>query len=229
MAARDARVTRQRIYLAGPEVFLPNACALTEKKCQLCDTYGFIGVAPFDNELDLVMLSKHDAALRISAANEAMIRDCDLLIANLTPFRGPSADVGTAYEMGFARALGIPVFAYTNVSGTLVDRTRQALGTQAVKRLSGEFEDSFHMVIEDFECFDNLMLVGAVEATGVPIVVKSAPDEHRFTDLFAFEECLKLVAQKSFEKNLAREHSAWNRGLRLIQSLIVKCLKVIPH
>jgi nucleoside 2-deoxyribosyltransferase len=36
------------------------------------------------------------------------------MIVNLTPFRGPSADVGSAYEMGFMRALGRPIFAYSH-------------------------------------------------------------------------------------------------------------------
>jgi nucleoside 2-deoxyribosyltransferase len=188
-------MTRLRIYLAGPDVFLPDAIDFAETKRKLCDAYGFTGVSPFDNEIDLATLSKHAAALRISAANEAMIRGCDLVIANITPFRGPSADVGTAYEMGFARALGLPVFAYTTVGGNLVERTRQALGAEAAERLSGQFEDSFHMVIEDFDGVDNLMLYGAVEASGAPIVVKAVPDDdRRFTDLSAFEECLKLAA-----------------------------------
>jgi nucleoside 2-deoxyribosyltransferase len=188
---------RLRVYLAGPDVFLPNAAAFADTKRKLCDAYGFTGVSPFDNEIDLAALSKHAAALRISAANEAMIRGCNLVIANMTPFRGPSADVGTAYEMGFARALGLPVFAYTTVGDSLVERTRQALGAEAAERPSGQFEDSFHMAIEDFDGVDNLMLDGAVESSGAPIVVKAMSDDHRrFTDLSPFEECLKLAARQ---------------------------------
>ena len=37
------------------------------------------------------------------------MRSCQLCIANLTPFRGVSMDSGTAYEVGFMRALGRPV------------------------------------------------------------------------------------------------------------------------
>jgi nucleoside 2-deoxyribosyltransferase len=191
-------MSRPRIYLAGPDVFLPNAVAVAEAKCGLCEKYGFIGMSPTDNELDLTAaLSKHEAALKISAANEAMMRRCDLMIANVTPFRGPSADVGTAYEMGFARALGIPVLAYTNVNGTLLDRTRSELGSAVAQRPGGQFEDCFQMVIENFDGIDNLMLVGGVESSGWPIVVKAAlDDEHRFTDLTGFEECLRLAAQR---------------------------------
>lgn len=189
-------MSRPRVYLAGPDVFLPNAIAFAEAKRKLCDAYRFTGASPFDNAVDLATLSKREAALRISAANETMIRGCDLVIANITPFRGPSADVGTAYEMGFASALGLPVFAYTNVAGSLVERTRQALGLSAGEAPSGHFHDAFGMAIEDFDGVDNLMLDGAVEANGVTIVVKAVRDDAlRFTDLSAFEDCLKLAAR----------------------------------
>ena len=47
---------------------------------------------------------------KIAMRNETHIRSCQAVIANLTPFRGPSADVGTVYEVGFARALGLLIF-----------------------------------------------------------------------------------------------------------------------
>jgi nucleoside 2-deoxyribosyltransferase len=185
-----------RVYLAGPDVFLPNAAAFAEDKRKLCAKHGFIGVSPIDNEIDISSLSKHESALRISAANENMIRACNLVIANLTPFRGPSADVGAVYEMGFARALGLPVFAYTNVAGSLLDRTRRWLGSQVKQRAPGQFRDSFDMVVEDFDCIDNLMLVGAVEAGGAKIVVNPVPDKEGFTHLTGFEICLELAARQ---------------------------------
>jgi nucleoside 2-deoxyribosyltransferase len=191
-------MTRLRVYLAGPDVFLPaaDAAAVSLAKRQLCAAHGFVGVSPVDNEIDTSGMPKHQAALCISAANEKMMRGCDLAIANLTPFRGPSADVGTVYELGFMRALGKPVFGYSTQDGTLLERTRQALGGEAAQGPSGEWEDSFRMVVENFDCVDNLMLVGAVEAGGAHIVVVPAPAERRFTDLAGFELCLKLAAQK---------------------------------
>ena len=106
---KGAAMTPPRIYLAGPDVFLPDAAAVFDAKRKLCIDYGFVGVAPVDSETDLSLLPKRAAAMQISADNEDLIRSCNLLIANLTPFRGPSADVGTAYEIGFARALGLQV------------------------------------------------------------------------------------------------------------------------
>jgi nucleoside 2-deoxyribosyltransferase len=185
--------TLPRIYLAGPDVFLADAAAVFATKRKLCADYGFVGVAPIDSATDLSMLSKRAAAMQISADNEDTIRSCNLLIANLTPFRGPSADVGTAYEIGFARALGLPVYAYSNVAGSLLERTRGVLRAQVRERGGGGLEDADGMLIEDFDCADNLMLDGAVEASGTQLVINSTPADRRFVDLAGFEACLKLA------------------------------------
>jgi nucleoside 2-deoxyribosyltransferase len=119
-----------------------------------------------------------------------------LLIANLTPFRGPSGDVGTAYELGFARALGRPVFAYTNVADSFFERTRRMLGKQVRPRGPDAFEDGFGMLLENYDdCRDNLMLVGAVHGRGSQIVANPTPPERLFTDLTGFKACLELAAR----------------------------------
>jgi nucleoside 2-deoxyribosyltransferase len=183
------------IYLAGPDVFLPDAVAFADEKRRRCARYGFVGRSPVDNEVDISSLPKLDAARRISADNEEMIRQCDLVIANVTPFRGPSADVGTVYEMGYARALGLPVFAYTNCGGTLLERTRELLGNDISQGSAGKCEDRYQLSVEDFGCIDNLMIVGAVLGSGGEVVVNPVPAERRFLDLSGFEECLKLAAK----------------------------------
>jgi nucleoside 2-deoxyribosyltransferase len=189
-------MTPPRIYLAGPDVFLADAAAIFVAKRKLCAEYGFVGVAPVDSETDLSLLPKRAAAMQISADNEDLIRSCNLLIANLTPFRGPSADVGTAYEIGFARALGLPVYGYSNVTSGLLERTCDHLGAQVRQRAAGGLEDADGMQIEDFDCVDNLMLEGAVEASGTTIVVTAVPADRRFVDLAGFEACLKLAAEQ---------------------------------
>ena len=189
-------MTAPRVYLAGPDVFLPDAPALAAAKRALCARHGFVGVSPVDSEIDLSALSRPAAASRISAANEAMIRSCDLLVANLTPFRGPSADVGTVYELGFARALGRPVFGYTNAAGSLLDRTRHHPGAVPSPLHPDRFEDALHMVVEDFDGADNLMIVGAIEASGGRIVVSPTRPELRFTDLAGFVTCLEQAARQ---------------------------------
>jgi nucleoside 2-deoxyribosyltransferase len=46
--------------------------------------------------------------LRIFDVCVAMMQQCDLAIAQLTPFRGVSMDVGTAVELGYMHARGKP-------------------------------------------------------------------------------------------------------------------------
>ena len=87
-----------RVYLAGPEVFLPDAVDIGRRKVELCTRHGLIGLYPLDNAIDP---TANDASLRIFRGNEAMMIEADAMIANLTPFRGPGADAGTVYELGY--------------------------------------------------------------------------------------------------------------------------------
>jgi nucleoside 2-deoxyribosyltransferase len=115
---------RPRIYLAGPEVFLPEARAVGAEKCRLAAEAGLEGAFPLDAQLDLATLPPAEQARRISQANEGLMRSCDALIANLTPFRGVSMDSGTAFEVGFMQALGRPLAGYTNVTPDYAERAR---------------------------------------------------------------------------------------------------------
>jgi len=108
-----------KIYLAGPDVFLPDAIEIGRRKAALCATHGLTGLYPLDNVVDL---EADDASLRIFHGNEAMMREADAIIANLTPFRGPSADAGTVYEIGYMAGLGKLCLAYSNDPSSYVSR-----------------------------------------------------------------------------------------------------------
>ena len=119
------------VYLAGPGVFLPNPRAYGEAKKRLCEEFGFEGLFPMDVELQLEGLRPDEQGMRISQGNEDLMRKCDFAIADLTPYRGISADVGTCYEVGFLRGLPRPVFAYSNDSRKFFARLQVARGTHA--------------------------------------------------------------------------------------------------
>jgi len=184
-----------RVYLAGPEVFLANAAEIAERKKRLCARHGFEGVFPLDAGVDPDGRSPREHGLAIHAANEALVRDCALLVANLSPFRGPSADVGTVYELGLARGLGKPVFAYTNAAAGLRERTVAAIeatGAAARRGEDGAWRDEHGRWIEDFGLADNLMLDGAVAASGGALV--RAARDLPLDDLAGFETCLRQAA-----------------------------------
>lgn len=186
-------MTAPRIYLAGPDVFLPDPVAAGEAKKAVCARHGAVGVFPLDAIENPEADAQPDLWYAIYLRNEAHIRSCDALVANLTPFRGPSGDAGTVYELGFMRALGRPVAAYSNVAAPFTDRTRAFLGPAARRRPDGDWEDAEGLSLESFGLADNLMLDGGVRASGGIIAARDVPPDARWTDLNAFEEALISV------------------------------------
>jgi nucleoside 2-deoxyribosyltransferase len=184
-----------RVYLAGPEVFLSNAGVIGARKRDICARHGLVGMFPGDEEdardpaLPLVK-----QGLAISRAMERVMRGCDAMIVNLTPFRGPSADVGAAYEMGFMRALGRPVFAYSNDDRAYHERVAVFCGGAGRVRASGEHEDGDGLAIEPFGLHDNLMLIGGVIESGGRLVTGQVGSAARYTSLTVFERCVGLAA-----------------------------------
>lgn len=148
------------LYLAGPEVFLPDAREIGRRKQALCARHGFRGLYPLDNELNATAGEALDRL--IYRANVAMIRAADAGIFNLSPFRGPSADAGTIFELGMMIGLGKPCFAYTNDGRTLLQRM-QAQGDAIQDPTTGAWTDHAAHGIEDFGNSDNLMIDAALE------------------------------------------------------------------
>src|ERR1700760_1224433 len=99
------------IYLAGPDVFLPDAVGIGRRKAEICARHGLVGRYPLDNQVDL---NAPDASLAIYKGLEVMMDECGIIIANLTPFRGPGADPGTVYELGYMAARGKFCLGYSN-------------------------------------------------------------------------------------------------------------------
>src|SRR3979411_2401812 len=87
-----------KVYLAGPDVFLPDAVEIGRRKAAICAQHGLTGLYPLDNKVDL---AASDAPLTSAKGNEAMLEAPDAIIPNLTPFRGPSADAGTVFDLGY--------------------------------------------------------------------------------------------------------------------------------
>jgi nucleoside 2-deoxyribosyltransferase len=184
---------RQKLYLAGPDVFLPNAVEIGQRKKELCESFGFEGLYPLDNEAMRSFSDERQDAF-IYRANVAMIRDADAGIVNLTPFRGISADVGTAFELGLLTGLNRPVFAYSNDADSLLDRTKRS-GMAAFDAGASTWRDPHGLLIEDFGNADNLMLTEALAAQGGLLMRIDA--QGRLDELAGFTACLE-EARKYF-------------------------------
>ncbi len=189
-------MTTPTIYLAGPEVFLPNAAEIGRKKKELCERYGFTGLFPLDNEVDP---SLPGADRTIYRGNIAMIDQATAGIFNLSPFRGVSADVGTVFELGRMIALGRPCFAYTNIPEDLLDRIKR---NEICTQRDTTYFDHQGYIIEPFRNCDNLMIDASLADQGHPIRRPATGRTELIDDLTLFEECLKdfLITQINTQK-----------------------------
>ncbi len=125
----------KKIYLAGTGVFRSDAKQYGDYQKKLCLEYGFEGLYPLDNECD--------TAQEIFSANTEMIRKCDIIAADMNDFRGNEPDSGTAFELGYACALGKKLYIYRSSCATLRDRL-------------GEYDEN-GMSVENFGFAVNLM------------------------------------------------------------------------
>ena len=173
-----------KVYLAGPEVFLPNATEVGAAKKRLCAAYGLTGLFPLDAEQPAAAPIEMGTA--IYRANVRLMESADAVIANLTPFRGNAMDVGTAFEVGFCSARGKALFGYANTTGTLSDRTPHTV------------KDSLRVdergwIVEDFGFFENLMIEVPIRSFG-EVFTGAVPPGEILTSLTVFERAVRHAA-----------------------------------
>ena len=185
-----------KIYLAGPDVFLPDAIEIGRQKAALCARHGLVGLYPLDNVVDL---SSPDASLAIFKANEAMMDSADAIIANLTPFRGPSADAGTVYELGYMAGRGKLCLAYSNDPASYRERVAQHYDVKEMP--GGRRVDAEGLTVEDFGWPDNLMMIHALDLHGAPLVTPATRPADIWHDLASFEACVRLAADRAHAKS----------------------------
>ena len=146
---------RPRIYLAGPDVFRPDAVQHFALLAAVCERNALQALAPFDGSIT-TSTSPHS----IYASNMAMLRSAQGVIANLAPFRGSEPDSGTVFEVGVAVVLGLPVVAYGVPPGDYVNRVGERVPLH--RDIGGVLRDPDGMEVEDFGLPMNLMLSHSV-------------------------------------------------------------------
>ena len=134
----------KKIYLAGPEVFSPNAPEIIARYQKICQQYGFIGLSALDNENK----GSNPTSASIFNLNVENLQTADYVIANLNPFRGNCTDDGTSWEIGYAYALGIKIFGYISDASSMC------------QKFSKVDESGFR--VEDFDQPVNLMLAESI-------------------------------------------------------------------
>jgi nucleoside 2-deoxyribosyltransferase len=131
-----------RVYIAGPEIFRPDAPNWAASVRTLLARHGHQALIPLDGE-DV-------SAAGIYHNNVEMIRSADALLANLNPFRGHEPDSGTCFEVGLAIAQGKPVIGYLSDGRSQAEKIGQGNADRPL--------DANGLHIENFGLPLNLML-----------------------------------------------------------------------
>ena len=175
------------VYLAGPDGGYPDAGELTARKRALCAEAGLSSRTAGD---DVDTAAEGELRARETyAAALANLRACDVVVANLTPWRGPGCDPATAFEVGFASALGKPVLAYLNVDDEddAEYRSRVEAWVGAAPDASGVWCDANACAIEDLDLPESALLWA--QARRLFVIV--TPDV--FGDVTGLELCLDAL------------------------------------
>ena len=112
----------------------------------------------------------------------------DAIIANLTPFRGPSADAGTVYELGYMAGRGKLCFAYSNDPAVYAERVARSFAV--TKASGGHLIDDDGLTVEDFGLPDNLMMIHTLDLHGARLVTPRQRPLDIWHDLTSFEACV---------------------------------------
>ena len=148
-----------KVYIAGPDVFLPEPQAVGERLKGVARRHGFEPLFPLDNAVDI--RASENPSLAIFEGNRAMIDAADVVVANLNAFRGAEPDSGTVWEVAYAISRGKPVIGYVASDMSMRDRVLRLEGA-----VGGAAKgcDRNGMSIEDFGHPLNLLLVHSLTA-----------------------------------------------------------------
>jgi nucleoside 2-deoxyribosyltransferase len=133
------------VYLAGFDVFCADAIARGQQLKALCAAHGLLGIYPLDAQPPQ---NVEHLAQWICQSNLQSIKQADAVLANLGNFRGAEPDSGTVFEVGYASALGKPVWAYF--------ADHRAMTEQLVMDEQGNCNEGYQ--VEAFGLPKNLML-----------------------------------------------------------------------
>ncbi|WP_411833420.1 nucleoside 2-deoxyribosyltransferase [Pseudoxanthomonas mexicana] len=144
------------LYLAGPDIFRPDAAAHGARLKALCAEYGFEGLYPLDGQVaEQPIADPRERAAWIYRVDLELVDRADAVLANLDFFRGAEPDSGTCFEVGYAVARGKPVYAYVPEAGSLEQRIA-ARCPQHASATPGR--DAQGWELEQFDMPVNLML-----------------------------------------------------------------------
>ncbi len=168
----------------------------------LCRQHGLLGVAPLDNQIGLEAWRPGKQLLnRIVAADIELMQQLEAGIFCLDGFRrGPEMDPGTAFEVGYMKALGKPIAGWTsdprNYPDKVADFFRNTFGENLTQSpagsaggTSGSLRDPDGVLVHSEGCVQNAMVHVGIELAGG--IIAADPDWQR-----AFTTAIACLARR---------------------------------
>lgn len=149
-----------KIYFAGPNVFHPEVEKIDDISRKISKEFSHTPLIPTDTEIRPEG-TPAEIAQDIFEANVEHIKNCDVILANITPFRGACVDDGTSWEIGMAYALGKKVYTYSFGNQDTKSIIVKNCGLKDEK--ASPLRDLEGHMIEDFGLQANLMIACATE------------------------------------------------------------------
>jgi nucleoside 2-deoxyribosyltransferase len=160
-----------RVYLAGPMVFYLDPEASFCRMKEICRRHGLTGVSPLDNQMGLEGAAPDRVLLeKIVQADIELMETVDGGLFCLDPFRrSPEMDPGTAFEVGYMRALKKPMAGWTSDPRDYPAKVRAHFETSfgltlvatdpgAKGGMSGTSRDPDGILVHSQACLQNAMI-----------------------------------------------------------------------
>ncbi len=176
----------KKIYIAGPMVFLENSEDVFAEMKSILRKYDLLGVAPIDNQIGLEGVQPGDQLnTKIYEADVGIMEGVDGAIFNISPFRrGVEMDAGTAFEVGYCRALKLPMTGWTTDIRTYPDIVADFFRSNFYESLheskpnssgatSGGLRDPDGNLVHSAGLSQNLMIQKAIETSGGRVIANS--------------------------------------------------------
>jgi nucleoside 2-deoxyribosyltransferase len=169
-----------KVYLAGPMIFEADPDRYFRVMKDICRGHGLEGIGPLDNQLQLDGVASGNALnMRIYHADCGLMETCDAGLFCLDGFREtPEMDPGTAFEVGYMRALGKPISGWTQQPEPYPEKVAafsEALWDEALIEdeteahggaKSGLMRDKNGIMVHSHGCVQNLMIEMAIISAG---------------------------------------------------------------
>ncbi len=182
-ASAKAHSRRALVYLAGPMVFLADPAPVFAQMKEICRRHGLEGISPLDNQIGLEGRAPDRALLEaIVTADIALMDNVDAGLFCLDGFRrSPEMDPGTAFEVGYMRALRKPIAGWSRDPRDYPAKVRSYFqqifglplvdtGPGATGGTSGTMRDPDGILVHSQGCLQNAMIDLGIGTAGGTVV-----------------------------------------------------------